>query len=94
MLRWRDGLVRGPDGACRQIPQQHTWRSVVFITKDGTARRRYWNPISQAWSWDAEAVPLAYDRDRERLGLHLDGHWVSIARAVLLAWSARHVQGP
>ena len=90
LVSWPDGLVHGPDGPCRQVPQEFTWTSVVFITKDGTARRRHYNPVAKTWTFDADPVPLAWDAKRERLGFHVVGHWISSERAVLLAWAHRH----
>ena len=94
LVTWPDGLVRGPDGPARQIPQLHTWSSVVFITKDGTARRRHYNPVSKAWTFDAQPISMAFDSNGDRLGYHVLGHWVSMERAVLLAWAHRHPDAP
>ena len=56
MIAWRDGLERGPDGPARQVPTRHVWNSTVWVTKDGTARRRFFNPISGEWNWAPEML--------------------------------------
>ena len=95
LVTWPDGLVRGPDGPCRQIPQPFTWSSVVMITRDGTARRRHYNAATREWIFDADPLLMAFDANGDRLGYHLasghlSAHWVSWERAVLLAWAHRH----
>ena len=99
LVAWPDGLVQGPDGPCRQIPQPFTWSSVVMITRDGTARRRHFNPATREWSFDPSPLVMAFDANGDRLGYHLasghlSAHWVSWERAVLLAWAHRHPDGP
>ena len=94
LIAWPDGFVKGPDGPCRQMPQRHTWMSVVMICKDGTARRRYYDPIQRQWRFDEQPMNLAYDATQERLGYFHDGCWVSLERAVLLAWAYRHPLSP
>ena len=88
-VSWPDGLERDPEGRpCRQIPQRHTWSSVVFITRDGDARRRHYNPISETWSWEADILPMSFGGDGARMGYVLD-HWLSVDRAIALAWLHR-----
>lgn len=99
LVAWPDGLVRGPDGPCRQIPQPFTWSSVVFITRDGTARRRHFNPATKTWTFDPRPLPMAFDALGDRMGYHVAGrnlcsHWVSMERAVLMAWAHRSPDGP
>ena len=83
---WRDGLSKGPDGVCRQIPQRAVWTSGVWITKEGRARRRWYNLSTRKWSWDEDPLPYVFRENR--VGLHLDG-WISIERALALAWRKR-----
>ena len=78
--------MKGPDGVCRQIPQRVVWSSGVFITKEGRARRRWYNLSTRKWSWDADPLPYAFSANR--VGLHVDG-WISIERAIALAWRRR-----
>lgn len=99
LVAWPDGLMRGPDGPCRQIPQPFTWGSVVCITRDGTARRRHYNAAARTWSFDPDPLPMAFDANGDRMGFHVAGrnlasHWVSMERAVLLAWAHRSPDGP
>ena len=83
---WRDGLSKGPDGVCRQIPQRAVWTSGVWITKEGRARRRWYNLSTRTWHWDPDLLPYVFREDR--VGLHVDG-WISIERAIALAWRRR-----
>ena len=83
---WRDGLSKGPDGVCRQIPQRAVWISGVWITKEGRARRRWYNLSTRKWHWDEDPLPYVFREDR--MGLHVD-RWVSIERAIALAWCKR-----
>ena len=87
-VQWPDGLERGPDGKCRQIPQKHVWSSSAWITRDGSARRRFYNPISEAWTWSDEPLQATMDFATGRMGFFLD-HWISVERAIALAWLHR-----
>lgn len=86
MITWKPGLVRGPDGPCRELPQRHA-SSPIFCTRDGVLRRRHFNAIDRSWRWD-ERMPVALD-DAGRMGYVLD-NWVAIERAIALAWCRRH----
>lgn len=92
VVTWPDGIERGPDGLCRQIPQKHTWSGGVFITQNGTARRRHYNAVTKQWTWDAEPMPMAFDANMDRTGFHVD-HWISVDRAIALAWLHRAPDG-
>ena len=70
-----------------------------MITRDGTARRRHYNPATRTWTFDPHPMPMAFDALGDRVGFHVAGrnlgsHWVSVERAVLLAWAHRHPDGP
>ena len=91
LVSWRDGLVRGPDGPCRQIPQHYVWSSSVWITKAGDARRRHYNGVTRTWAWDDEPLPIAFDDASGRIGYVVD-HWISRERAIALAWLHRDPQ--
>jgi hypothetical protein len=87
MIAWRDGLERGPDGPVRQVPTRHVWTSTVWVTKRGTARRRYFNPVSGIWSWSPEIMSLGED-EMGNSGYALDW-FTSVERAIALAWCRR-----
>jgi len=89
MIAWRDGLERGPDGPARQVPTRHVWTSTVWVTKDGTARRRFFNPISGEWNWAPEMLNLVED-EMGNSGYALDW-FTSVERAIALAWRKRGV---
>ena len=70
-----------------------------MITRDGTARRRHYNPAARTWTFDPHPMPMAFDALGDRVGFHVAGrnlgsHWVSVERAVLLAWAHRNPDGP
>lgn len=98
-IAWADGLERTPRGLAREMVQPTAWSSSVWITMDGAAYRRYYNPVARSWSaWEAVEVSLNDDR----IGLALASGWVSLERAVATAWQHRapgsragiHVSGP
>ena len=85
-IRWRWGLIHSPDGVARQLPQKHSWCQAVWITKEGLARKRYFNPMSKEWTW-GEAQPVV-ERDGE-MGYHHNASFVSVERAIAMAWKRR-----
>ena len=95
MNRWPDGLVTSPDGPAREIPQPHAYSRALFITKDGTARARIYNFVSQTWSWEDQPVELTLSEDG-RVGIrdYAIGHWVPIEVAIALAWRKRSSDTP
>jgi hypothetical protein len=89
MIAWRDGLERGPDGPVRQVPTRHVWTSTVWVTRYGTARRRFFNPVSGTWSWAPEILNLVED-SMGNSGYAIDW-FTSVERAIALAWRRRGV---
>ena len=71
------------------IPQRATWSSALFITRDGVARRRYYDFVKQRFYWDAETAPLVYDADGTRVGLTIQNWWTPLETCVLMAWKHR-----
>jgi hypothetical protein len=93
MLSWPDGLERGPRGArakYRQIPEPFVWNSGLFISKTGTAFRKYYNSVSHEWSWSSDPLEPAEDIESGRMGLHVSGHWTPLETCIALAWRRRH----
>eukprot|EP00966_Prymnesium_polylepis_P033108 769963-Prymnesium_polylepis.1 len=43
-IQWVEGLIESPDGIARQLPERHVFSSAVYVTRDGVARRRFFNP--------------------------------------------------
>ena len=87
MISWRDGLERAPDGAlARQVPQPFTWSSSVWVTSEGAAYRRYYNPVDRSHAW--EPLELAEEPYSGRLGYHIPA-WTSIEQIIASAWRAR-----
>ena len=87
---WPDGLEKGPDGPCRQIPQKYTWSSTVWVTRDGTARRKHYNPVTGVWTWSEETLPMSIGADDERMGYVVE-HWISMERAIAMAWGCTDI---
>ena len=87
---WPAGIVQGPDGIARELPQRHGWASCIFVTQDGVARRRFWNPIARRWHWDARPLPLIVSDDR--IGIHAP-QFMTLERAICMAWRRRAVDG-
>ena len=58
MQWWPSGIEQGPDGVVRELPQRHVWASSIWVTQEGTARRKWWNPVERRWRWDAEPLPI------------------------------------
>ena len=85
MNPWAAGIINSKmDGPMRQVPQKHTFNSILCITPQGIARRRYWNSIPKKWSWAEQ--PSQYVTDGEgRLGFNLeDGFRVKSIQRVIL----------
>ena len=87
MLEWNDGIEETPGGMAREIVQPNVWSSSVWITPVGEAFRRYYNPISKAWTW--EAMQIAFNPDQTRIGIHLASGWMSSEQAIATAWLHR-----
>ena len=95
MIRWRDGIVTSPDGLAREIPQKHAYSRSLFVTKDGAARARIYNFVSQTWSWEDDSVqPTMHEDGRMGLRDNAIGHWVPIEVAIALAWRKREPDTP
>lgn len=88
MIAWPYGLEKSKDGSMREIPVRHVWSSSLWITKDGTARRRYFNPLTQSWSWSETVTDHAFSSDGKQ-GLFLLDQWVPLATCISLAWIHR-----
>lgn len=87
MITCRDGLLKGPDGTVRQIPQKEFYSSAVWITRTGTARRRLYNVVTRQFEWAEESLQPTMDIEG-RLGFNLD-YWTPVATAIALAWKKR-----
>ena len=73
MIHWRDGLEESPGGIARELVQPRVWNSTVWITRDGTACRRYYNSQTNTWTW-GEVLDVTFDPDtQERVGYNLSG---------------------
>ena len=95
MIAWREGLVTSPDGPAREIPQKHAYSRSLFITRDGAARARIYNFVSQTWSWEDDPVePTMHEDGRMGLRDNAIGHWVPIEVAIALAWRKREPDTP
>jgi hypothetical protein len=86
MQWWPSGVEQNVDGVVREVPVRHVWASSVWITQEGVARRKWWNPVERRWHWDAETLPLIVVDGRA--GIHAPG-WMSLERAICMAWRLR-----
>ena len=88
MIQWADGIETIAGAPARELVQPSVWSSAVFITAVGEAYRRYYNPVSKAWSgW--EVVPASLDGEGTRLGYALATGWMSVETALATAWLHR-----
>ena len=90
MNPWAAGIIKSViDGVpMRQIPQKHTFNSILCISPQGTARRRYWNSIPKKWSWSEQ--PSQYVTDEEgRLGFNLEDGFRTVEFCIASAWLLR-----
>ena len=94
MIAWREGLVTSPDGPAREIPQKHAYSRALFVTRDGAARARIYNFVSQTWSWEEPVEPTMHEDGRMGLRDNAIGHWVPIEVAIALAWRKREPDTP
>ena len=86
MQWWPSGIEQNVDGVVREVPQRHVWASSIWITQEGVARRKWWNPVERRWHWDAEPLPLIVVDGRA--GIHAPG-WMSLERGICMAWRLR-----
>ncbi len=85
LIQRQDQIIAGPDGAARQVPMRYVWSRSVWCTEDGTARRRYFNPVdgNGSWRWVEEPLPLTEDVSGNA-GCHLDW-FTTVERTIALA---------
>ena len=90
LIRWRDGLERTPSGdLARELVMPRACSSAVWVTRDGTAYRRYYNSQTCAWTW-GEALEVALDREtQDRVGYNLPTGWRSLELCIATAWLHR-----
>lgn len=87
MQWWPSGIEQNEDGVVRELPQRHVWASSAWITQEGVARRKWWNPVERRWHWDAEPLPIVFDAAGQA-GYHAP-QFVTVARAIAMAWRLR-----
>lgn len=92
MIDWKPGLLRGPDGPCRELPQRFV-SSAIWVTRDGQLRRRFYNVVERKWHWAQDRLEVTLD-DEGRLGYSLHGNFVALERVIALAWCRRHPDSP
>ena len=90
IIKWKIGLINGPDGPSRQIVEQYPWRTGLFITRDGICRRRYFNCAVGKWEWDANPRECYMEQESGKMGFFIrDQSFISVERAIALAWRHR-----
>ena len=92
---WRDGIEIAPSGKeVREVFTKYSWASTLWVSADGECWRRFYNVVSQAWSWDADG-PLEYQEELSkdgitgRVGLKVDNAFRDIKTLIALAWRHR-----
>ena len=89
MIRWQDGVEHHGDTPLREIVQPNVWSSSVWISQDGEAYRKYYNPVARTWG-EWEGIPVSLDQERgARLGYSLPTGWKSIEACIATAWLHR-----
>lgn len=73
---------------------KHTWSSTLWISKDGEAWKRYYNPISKAWHWGDEGALDFVEGDQGNMGLYLDRGFTALEVVIALAWLHREPDTP
>ena len=86
MQWWPSGVEQNDDGVVREIPQRYAWASSIWVSQEGVARRKWFNPVDRRWVWEAEPLPII--EVDGRAGIHAPG-WVSVERAICMAWRLR-----
>ena len=87
-LEWEDGVEQSPRGMAREYALEHVHNSSVWLTPVGDAYRRYYNKVDKSFAW--EAMPLVWNADGTRLGLHVsEGLFVTLEHAIACCWLAR-----
>ena len=71
----------------RQVPQQATWASSLWCSRDGVVWRRHYDVMRECWRWEDKPVELVLD-EGGRLGVFLEW-WTSLEIVVGLAWRHR-----
>lgn len=65
MITWRDGLEESPSGEARELMLPRVCSSSVWITRDGTAFRRFYNSQTKMWTW-GEPLAVSWILKRRR----------------------------
>ena len=87
LIDWKDGIDKSPGGNAREIPQRYVLSSSIWITKDGACYRKFYNPITEEWTWEEDMVVYIEDVDG-RVGLNLP-YFIPIHTLICMAWRSR-----
>ena len=90
MNTWAAGIINSKidNRPMRQVPQRHVFNSILCITPQGIARRRYWNSVPRKWSWAEELSQYVTDGEG-RLGFHLEDGFRTVEFCIASAWLLR-----
>ena len=88
LITWDDGVEYIGKRPIREIVQPSVWNSSIWISPDGEAYRKYYNPVTKGWG-EWEEVPFSLDQAGERMGIHLPQGWTSIETCIATAWLHR-----
>ena len=89
MIQWKIGIKKRDGILYRQLPTRCTWSSTLWIARDGTCRRRNFNPISKKWRWSAQPQNCLLHNDSGRTGLQVENVWTPLTTCIALAWKQR-----
>lgn len=87
--------MTSPNGhRMRQVPMKHTWSATLWISKDGEAWKRYFNPVNGEWHWDEDGSVSPAEGDGGAMGLYLDRGFTALEVVIALAWLHREPNTP
>ena len=81
-----DAVEEDPTGTpMRQIPCNNKFSSSLWISENGSVRRRFYNIFNQIWSWGDILNPHVDENSGESF-IYCDNRKISLVKAVALAW--------
>lgn len=94
MIESLEGVEDDPGGrAMRQVPTSGSdaFGNALWISEDGSMRRRHYNPWSRQWSW-GDMLNFCLN-DADQLCGYLDGRKETVERLIAYAWLKRRKPG-
>lgn len=80
-----ESVEEDSDGnALRQVPNSENKNSSLWISETGLARRRYFNPFVESWSWSHIIHPHVNDNGKRYF--HVKNRKIEFSKAIAMAW--------